>query len=48
MLNVSSSGLLTIAGGKWTTYRSMAEDTIDMAIKVFSNVFHEDTLSNLL
>ncbi len=28
---VSSSGLVTIAGGKWTTYRRMAEDTIDQA-----------------
>ncbi|CAM8927230.1 unnamed protein product [Rhodiola kirilowii] len=26
-------GLLTITGGKWTTYRSMAEDTVDAAIK---------------
>jgi glycerol-3-phosphate dehydrogenase len=26
---VSSSGLITIAGGKWTTYRKMAEDTIN-------------------
>ena len=31
-LHISSSGLLTIAGGKWTTYRKMAEDTIDQAI----------------
>jgi glycerol-3-phosphate dehydrogenase len=28
MINVSESGLLTIAGGKWTTYRSMAEEVI--------------------
>lgn len=25
------SGLLTIAGGKWTTYRRMAEDAVDVA-----------------
>ncbi len=31
---VSESGLITITGGKWTTYRRMAEDTIDRAIKV--------------
>jgi glycerol-3-phosphate dehydrogenase len=31
-LHISSSGLLSIAGGKWTTYRKMAEDTIDQAI----------------
>jgi glycerol-3-phosphate dehydrogenase len=28
---VSKSGLLTIAGGKWTTYRRMAEDVVDHA-----------------
>lgn len=28
---VSKSGLLTIAGGKWTTYRKMAEDAVDHA-----------------
>jgi glycerol-3-phosphate dehydrogenase len=27
------SGLLTITGGKWTTYRKMGEDVIDAAIK---------------
>lgn len=32
-LIVSQSGLITITGGKWTTYRKMAEDTIDRAIK---------------
>ena len=35
MINVSASGLLTIAGGKWTTYREMSEQTVDEAIKVF-------------
>jgi glycerol-3-phosphate dehydrogenase len=31
---VDPSGLITITGGKWTTYRKMAEDTIDHAIEV--------------
>ncbi|KAI8896025.1 FAD dependent oxidoreductase-domain-containing protein [Globomyces pollinis-pini] len=35
MINVSENGLLTIAGGKWTTYRAMAEETIDRAVEVF-------------
>lgn len=35
MINVSKAGLLTIAGGKWTTYRAMAEETIDRAIQEF-------------
>ena len=28
---ISQSGLITITGGKWTTYRKMAEDVIDQA-----------------
>jgi glycerol-3-phosphate dehydrogenase len=31
---VSTSGLVTILGGKWTTYRKMAEDTLTDAIQV--------------
>ncbi len=31
-IHVSGSGLLTVAGGKWTTYRKMAEDVVDFAI----------------
>jgi glycerol-3-phosphate dehydrogenase len=31
---VSNSGLVTILGGKWTTYRKMAEDTLTDAIQV--------------
>jgi glycerol-3-phosphate dehydrogenase len=30
-IQISSSGLLTITGGKWTTYRRMAEDCVDHA-----------------
>lgn len=36
---VSRSNLVTIAGGKWTTYRQMAEETIDEAIKIFGKPF---------
>lgn len=32
VIHVDESGLLTIAGGKWTTYRHMAEDCVDHAI----------------
>jgi glycerol-3-phosphate dehydrogenase len=35
MIHLSESGLLTIAGGKWTTYRAMAEETVDEAVKAF-------------
>lgn len=31
-ITLSSSGLLSIVGGKWTTYRKMAEETLDKAI----------------
>ena len=32
VIRVSGTGLVTIAGGKWTTYRKMAEDTVEMAM----------------
>jgi glycerol-3-phosphate dehydrogenase len=33
LIMTSASGLITITGGKWTTYRKMAEDLIGLAIK---------------
>ncbi|KAL9912943.1 glycerophosphate oxidase 1 isoform 1-T1 [Glossina fuscipes fuscipes] len=33
IVHISASNLITIAGGKWTTYRAMAEHTIDAAVK---------------
>lgn len=36
LVSVSPSGLLTCAGGKWTTYRQMAEEAVDEAVKQFS------------
>ena len=33
-IHISASGLLTVAGGKWTTYRRMAEDAVDRAIGI--------------
>lgn len=32
-IEMSRTGLITIAGGKWTTYRRMAQDTVDFAIR---------------
>ncbi|CAO1601016.1 mitochondrial glycerol-3-phosphate dehydrogenase [Xanthoria calcicola] len=32
LITVSDSGLLTCAGGKWTTYRQMGEEAVDEAI----------------
>ncbi|MDZ4793493.1 MAG: glycerol-3-phosphate dehydrogenase/oxidase [Bacteroidota bacterium] len=33
LITVAESGLITISGGKWTTYRKMAEDVVNMAIE---------------
>jgi len=34
VVHVADSGLVTIAGGKWTTYRRMAADAVDAALTV--------------
>lgn len=33
MVHVSDSGLVTVSGGKWTTYCAMAADTLDAAVR---------------
>ncbi|PIK60970.1 putative glycerol-3-phosphate dehydrogenase, mitochondrial isoform X1 [Apostichopus japonicus] len=33
IIDISQNKLVTIAGGKWTTYRSMAKDTMDAAVE---------------
>ena len=33
LITISDSGLITISGGKWTTYRRMAEDVTDIAVE---------------
>ncbi|KAI0015633.1 FAD dependent oxidoreductase-domain-containing protein [Xylariomycetidae sp. FL0641] len=35
LVDISESGLVTCAGGKWTTYRQMAEDCVDAAVEEF-------------
>ncbi len=35
VISLSPGGLLTIVGGKWTSYRRMAEDTVNQAVKAF-------------
>jgi len=32
-ISISASGMVTVEGGKWTTYRRMAQDALDKAIK---------------
>ncbi|MCX2739799.1 glycerol-3-phosphate dehydrogenase/oxidase [Pontibacter anaerobius] len=46
-LIVAPSGLVTITGGKWTTYRKMAEDTVDKAIAVAGLPLHPCNTANL-
>lgn len=38
LVTTSPSGLITISGGKWTTYRQMAEEAVDEGIKEFSTL----------
>ena len=33
-IDISPSGLISVLGGKWTTYRKIAEDAIDAAISI--------------
>ncbi len=40
-LIVSKTGLITITGGKWTTYRKMAEETVNIAIRSKGLAFHK-------
>jgi len=35
LVTASESGLITISGGKWTTYRQMAEEAVDEALNLF-------------
>lgn len=34
IIEVSKNNLVSIAGGKWTTYRSMAQETVDTVVRV--------------
>lgn len=44
---VSKSNLITITGGKWTTYRKMGLDTIEKAIQVCKLPAHKSTTKDL-
>jgi glycerol-3-phosphate dehydrogenase len=48
IIDVSQSNLITIVGGKWTTYRKMGEDVIDTAVKIGNlNPLHDSCTKNL-
>jgi len=46
IIEVSDSGLVTITGGKWTTYRQMAQDVIDVLKNKFNMKIEESHTSN--
>ncbi|MEA3460617.1 MAG: glycerol-3-phosphate dehydrogenase/oxidase [Bacteroidota bacterium] len=43
----SKGGLITLTGGKWTTYRKMAEDVVDVAVKNAKLPVHESVSSTM-
>ncbi len=47
VISVSASGLLTITGGKWTTYRKMGEDVVEQAIQLVNLSLHPSITANL-
>jgi len=46
-LFAAPSGLITITGGKWTTYRQMAQETVNLAIKKTGLPFKKCVTKNL-
>jgi glycerol-3-phosphate dehydrogenase len=46
-IHIDKSGLLSIAGGKWTTYRNMAQDCVDQAATL-ANLPDEDCVTRTL
>lgn len=44
---ISESGLVTITGGKWTTYRDMAEDVIDKTVATVGLPYKECVTKDL-
>lgn len=46
-IEISNSGLVTITGGKWTTYRDMAEDVVNRSIPI-GNLEHKPCVTRNL
>ncbi len=46
-ITISNSGLISISGGKWTTYRKMGEDVIEQAILI-GDLLASDSISSTL
>jgi glycerol-3-phosphate dehydrogenase len=43
----SVPGLVVVAGGKWTTYRVMAKDAVDEAVRALDGVISESVTENI-
>lgn len=43
-IRISESGLITLTGGKWTTYRKMGEDGVNQAARL-ANLPHQPTVT---
>uniref|UniRef100_A0A7S0TBU6 Glycerol-3-phosphate dehydrogenase n=1 Tax=Elphidium margaritaceum TaxID=933848 RepID=A0A7S0TBU6_9EUKA len=43
LIELSNSGLVTICGGKWTTYRAMAEDVVDVVRELHPEIGRRST-----
>lgn len=48
VVHISESDLITIAGGKWTTYRAMAAETVDAAVEVLKSDVGSSVTDGLL
>ncbi len=46
-IHVSSGGLISVIGGKWTTYRKMGEDVVNLAAQVADLPRRESVTANL-
>ena len=44
---ISSSGLVSVVGGKWTNYRIMGKEVIDLSLKKMDQKFVESNTENL-
>ena len=42
MIEVSSSGLVSLMGGKWTSFRSQGEETVDRILKENVDMFKDN------
>jgi len=47
LVTISNSGLVTVAGGKWTTYRKIGADTVDQVVRWANLPFQESKTKSL-